>query len=55
MKLNVEIKRIEKEYTDNVALHREEESNMRKKKAKVEAEVENWLAKYDQDMGINTI
>lgn len=30
--------------------HRESELNLRKKKYKLETEVENWIQKYDQDM-----
>ncbi|KAI8815973.1 uncharacterized protein EV422DRAFT_337870 [Fimicolochytrium jonesii] len=30
--------------------HNEEEANLRKRKFKVESEVENWIHKYDQDM-----
>ncbi|KAJ3199252.1 hypothetical protein HDU82_000596 [Entophlyctis luteolus] len=41
-------------YTQNLAdmikKNREEEALLRKKKFKVESEVENWIHKYDQDM-----
>jgi hypothetical protein len=30
--------------------NREEEALARKKKFKIESEVENWISKYDQDM-----
>lgn len=36
---------------NQVSEHRESEQNLRKKKFQVETEVENWIQKYDQDMG----
>ncbi|KAI9183944.1 hypothetical protein H9P43_002996 [Blastocladiella emersonii ATCC 22665] len=33
-----------------VAAHREEELNLRKRRFKVESEVDAWISKYDQDM-----
>ena len=30
---------------------REEEAQLRKRKNKMESEVENWVMKYDQEMG----
>ena len=34
-----------------ISEHRESESNLRSRKYKLETEVENWLQKYDSDMG----
>ena len=31
--------------------HRESEANLRRRKWKLETEVENWIQKYDNDMG----
>ncbi|KAJ3248281.1 hypothetical protein HDU78_001287 [Chytriomyces hyalinus] len=45
-----EIKRSTEELRDTVKKNREEEAILRKKKFKVESEVENWIHKYDQDM-----
>lgn len=35
---------------EDVLKHREEEARARKKKFKVESEVENWISKYDQEL-----
>ncbi|XP_074641846.1 dynein regulatory complex protein 10-like [Tubulanus polymorphus] len=34
-----------------ISEHRENESELRKRKYKIETEVENWIQKFDQDMG----
>lgn len=31
--------------------HREEEAKLRKRKLKLQAQIEGWIVKYDQDMG----
>lgn len=35
---------------EDILRNREEEALARKKKFKIESEVENWIHKYDQDM-----
>eukprot|EP01135_Chromosphaera_perkinsii_P012265 Nk52_evm2s2630 gene=Nk52_evmTU2s2630 len=42
---------LEKMLVDEVAAHQEAELQLRKKRFKIEAEVENWIQKYDQDIG----
>eukprot|EP00128_Syssomonas_multiformis_P005481 Colp12_sorted_trinity150504_noHs@28687 len=46
-----EIAELEKAHAENLKRHREAELAMRKRKGKIEGEVENWISKYDQDMG----
>ncbi|KAI9141735.1 hypothetical protein BKA69DRAFT_1072403, partial [Paraphysoderma sedebokerense] len=41
---------LEKVYNDTLVKNREEEMALRKKKDKIESEVEAWIQKYDQDM-----
>lgn len=48
--LQIEIKTLVKKLEDIQIAHREEEAGMRKKKVKIENEVEAWIAKYDQEM-----
>jgi IQ domain-containing protein D len=41
---------MKKQFEEDLAKHRDEEALARKKKFKIESEVENWIHKYDQDM-----
>jgi IQ domain-containing protein D len=41
---------MKKQFEEDLAKHRDEEALARKKKLKIESEVENWIHKYDQDM-----
>ena len=50
-KLQQEILEQKKLIETSIAKHRESELSLRKKKYKVETEVENWIQKYDNDMG----
>ncbi len=45
-----EIDSIKLQLEQDLLRHREEEALGRKKKFKVESEVENWIHKYDQDL-----
>ncbi|KAJ3129096.1 hypothetical protein HK100_008835 [Physocladia obscura] len=45
-----DIERCKEDLKEMIAKNREEEAALRKKKFKVESEVENWIHKYDQDM-----
>ncbi len=45
-----EIDTLKSQLEQNIILNREEEALGRKKKFKVESEVENWIHKYDQDL-----
>lgn len=45
-----EIDYLKAQLEEDTVKHREEEAILRKKKFKVESEVENWIHKYDQDM-----
>ena len=45
-----EIAAAKKSLEESVVQHREEEVSMRKKKRKIENEVEAWINKYDADM-----
>jgi chromosome segregation ATPase len=38
------------QFKENLKENREEEEQLRKKKFKIESEVENWIHKYDQEM-----
>ena len=49
------IKVLHNEYDVLSSAHREEECLVNKRKLKVTSEVENWLQKYDTDMGNNSI
>eukprot|EP01147_Barroeca_monosierra_P010755 gene10755-2842_t len=42
--LTAELDRVQKQ-------HREEEAKLRKRKLKLQAQIEGWIVKYDQDMG----
>lgn len=50
-KLELEILQSRKKLADNRAGHRESELQLRKRKFKVENELENWIREYDNDMG----
>jgi len=42
---------LEKQYNELLQQNSEEEVGLRKKSYKVESEVENWIHKYDQEVG----
>ncbi|KAJ3322101.1 hypothetical protein HDV06_003552 [Boothiomyces sp. JEL0866] len=48
--LQLEIEALKNQLEADVINHREEEALARKKKFKIECEVENWIHKYDQDL-----
>jgi len=50
-KLQQESSQLKTQLQNLVAEHRENEQALRKKKFKMETEVENWIQKYDRDMG----
>lgn len=50
-KIQVEIQQIEDQFQRLLQEHRETEQLLRKRKYKIETEVENWIQKFDQDMG----
>uniref|UniRef100_H2YX44 Dynein regulatory complex protein 10 n=1 Tax=Ciona savignyi TaxID=51511 RepID=H2YX44_CIOSA len=50
-KLSTEADQIRDQLSRMVAEDRETEQHLRKRKFKIETEVENWIIKYDQDMG----
>ena len=50
IRLEMDIKEAQKKLDDTQTSNREEEVAMRKKKAKIENEVEAWISKYDQEM-----
>jgi len=50
-KLTQEVSQLKTQLQNLVAEHRENEQALRKKKFKMETEVENWIQKYDRDMG----
>lgn len=45
-----EINAMQKQLEEDITANRDEEALARKKKFKIESEVENWIHKYDQDM-----
>jgi len=49
--INAEIELLEKQYNELLQQNSEEEVGLRKKSYKVESEVENWIHKYDQEVG----
>jgi len=51
LKLTSEIEQLKDQFTRMLTEHRENEQHLRKKKFKIETEVENWISKYDVDMG----
>ncbi|XP_071945844.1 dynein regulatory complex protein 10-like [Antedon mediterranea] len=50
-KLTGELQGLKTQLTNLTAEHRKSELALRKRKYKIETEVENWIQKYDQDMG----
>ncbi|KAJ3414692.1 hypothetical protein HDV05_006227 [Chytridiales sp. JEL 0842] len=50
LNLRQEISNIKAQLMEATQKNREEEALLRKKKFKIESEVENWIHKYDQDM-----
>ncbi|CAH1802029.1 unnamed protein product [Owenia fusiformis] len=50
-KLTQEVNQLSTQMANLVTEHREHEQSLRKRKYKIETEVENWIQKYDQDMG----
>lgn len=48
--LQREIDFLKSELKENLKKNREDEEQLRKKKFKIESEVENWIHKYDQEM-----
>lgn len=51
VKLQQELTQLRNQLSSLILEHRESEGDLRKKKFKFETEVENWIQKYDQDMG----
>ncbi|XP_071849105.1 dynein regulatory complex protein 10-like [Apostichopus japonicus] len=49
--LQGEVQKLRNKLAAMTAEHRESELTLRKRKYKIETEVENWIQKYDQDMG----
>eukprot|EP00794_Sanderia_malayensis_P009300 gene9300-10281_t len=50
-KLQQEIIQLKQSLQSNLTTHRESELTLRKRKYKIETEVENWIQKFDNDMG----
>lgn len=50
-RLQQEITQLQTQQQNLVTEHRENEQELRRKKFKIETEVENWIQRYDQDMG----
>lgn len=50
-RLQQEVTQLQTQHQNLVTEHRENEQELRKKKFKIETEVENWISRYDQDMG----
>ncbi|ESO91687.1 hypothetical protein LOTGIDRAFT_83213, partial [Lottia gigantea] len=50
-KLQQDINHLRTQFQSMTAEHRENEQELRRRKFKVETEVENWIQKFDQDMG----
>eukprot|EP00112_Aurelia_sp_Birch-Aquarium-sp1_P021190 Seg5637.2 transcript_id=Seg5637.2/GoldUCD/mRNA.D3Y31 product="Dynein regulatory complex protein 10" protein_id=Seg5637.2/GoldUCD/D3Y31 len=50
-KLQQEIIQSKQSLKNNLTSHRESELSLRKRKYKIETEVENWIQKFDNDMG----
>ncbi|KAG8596701.1 hypothetical protein GDO81_002017 [Engystomops pustulosus] len=50
-KLQQELQQLRSQLNATIAENREIELSLRKKKYKVETEIENWIQKYDSDMG----
>ncbi|XP_077967615.1 dynein regulatory complex protein 10-like [Styela clava] len=50
-KLKSDIDQVQDQFSRMLQENREVEQGLRKRKYKIETEVENWIQKYDQDMG----
>lgn len=50
-KLQAEVGQLRSQLQNAIMEHREAEQELRKKKFKVETEVENWIQRYDQELG----
>ncbi|RUS72393.1 hypothetical protein EGW08_019853, partial [Elysia chlorotica] len=50
-KLQAEINQLQNQLNNAISEHREIEADLRGKKYKIENEVDNWIQKYDQDLG----
>lgn len=50
-KLQSEINQLQSQLNNSVSEHRDIEAELRGKKYKIENEVDNWIQKYDQDLG----
>ncbi|KAM4809080.1 dynein regulatory complex protein 10 [Rhinophrynus dorsalis] len=50
-KLQQELQHLRSQLSSSIAENREIEQALRKKKYKIETEIENWIQKYDADMG----
>ncbi|KAL5016776.1 hypothetical protein ScPMuIL_006365 [Solemya velum] len=50
-KLHQEMAQLKTQLQNHVMEHRENEQELRRRKFKIETEVENWIMKFDQDMG----
>lgn len=51
VKLQQDLNQFKNQLSTLITEHRESEGDLRRKKFKFETEVENWIQKYDQDMG----
>ncbi|XP_075686256.1 dynein regulatory complex protein 10 [Rhinoderma darwinii] len=51
VKLQLDLQQLRSQLNGSIAENREIELSLRKKKYKVETEIENWIHKYDGDMG----
>ncbi|EGD76495.1 hypothetical protein PTSG_07612 [Salpingoeca rosetta] len=49
--LNEQLDKLEKELASMRKKHKDEETKLRKRKLKLQAQIEGWIMKYDQDMG----
>ncbi|XP_029427713.1 dynein regulatory complex protein 10 [Rhinatrema bivittatum] len=50
-KLQQELQQLRTQINTEITEHREVELSLRKRKYKIETEIENWIQKYDTDMG----
>eukprot|EP00916_Digyalum_oweni_P002511 GHVL01004613.1.p1 GENE.GHVL01004613.1~~GHVL01004613.1.p1 ORF type:complete len:481 (-),score=59.73 GHVL01004613.1:229-1671(-) len=50
-KLQTEVGQLRSQLQNATMEHRESESELRRKKYKIETEVENWIQRYDQELG----
>lgn len=51
LKLQQELAQLNTQLQNHIQEHREHEQSLRRRKFQIETEVENWIQKYDQDMG----